>query len=45
MSRPLYFQHDGHSRTIVGIQMQKGFHGTEDRFFLLIFDPSHVSPL
>ncbi|XP_078161966.1 peptidase C78, ubiquitin fold modifier-specific peptidase 1/ 2 isoform X1 [Carex rostrata] len=38
---PLYFQHDGHSRTIVGIQMQKGFRGSQDRFFLLILDPAH----
>ncbi|KAJ1692792.1 hypothetical protein LUZ63_009490 [Rhynchospora breviuscula] len=38
---PLYFQHDGHSRTIVGIQMQKGFCDSEDRFFLLILDPGH----
>ncbi|KAK6250848.1 hypothetical protein SCA6_004853 [Theobroma cacao] len=36
---PLYFQHDGHSRTIVGIQVkhqQNGIH----QFNLLIMDPS-----
>ncbi|KAJ3672537.1 hypothetical protein LUZ60_007258 [Juncus effusus] len=38
---PLYFQHDGHSRTIVGIQMKKGMRGSDDQFFLLILDPGH----
>ncbi|OAY78820.1 Zinc finger with UFM1-specific peptidase domain protein [Ananas comosus] len=38
---PLYFQHDGHSRTIVGIQMQKGVRGSPDRYCLLVLDPAH----
>ncbi|XP_006648212.2 zinc finger-containing ubiquitin peptidase 1 isoform X1 [Oryza brachyantha] len=38
---PLYFQHQGHSRTIVGIQRQNGQHGSPDRFTLLILDPGH----
>ena len=41
-TRPLYFQHNGHSRTIVGIQVkhqQNGMH----QFNLLILDPSDVS--
>nr|GEX29786.1 hypothetical protein [Tanacetum cinerariifolium] len=37
---PLYFQHDGHSRTIVGIQMKRLPNGT-DQHNLLIFDPAH----
>lgn len=36
---PLYFQHHGHSRTIIGIQIQKGMHGSQDRYSLLILDP------
>ncbi|KAH0449441.1 hypothetical protein IEQ34_020133 [Dendrobium chrysotoxum] len=36
---PLYFQHDGHSRTVVGIQMQKSVKGPEERYSLLILDP------
>uniref|UniRef100_A0A0E0FZY2 UFSP1/2/DUB catalytic domain-containing protein n=1 Tax=Oryza nivara TaxID=4536 RepID=A0A0E0FZY2_ORYNI len=38
---PLYFQHQGHSRTIVGIQKQNGQRGNQDRFTLLILDPGH----
>ncbi|XP_058105180.1 uncharacterized protein LOC131248751 [Magnolia sinica] len=38
---PLYFQHDGHSRTIVGIQIQKGPDGMPERHSLLILDPAH----
>ncbi|XP_072974679.1 uncharacterized protein [Typha angustifolia] len=38
---PLYLQHDGHSRTIVGIQMQKGQPGSLERYFLLVLDPAH----
>ncbi|WOK95365.1 hypothetical protein Cni_G04072 [Canna indica] len=38
---PLYFQHDGHSRTIVGIQMQKGKCASEHRYWLLVLDPAH----
>ncbi|XP_028782325.1 zinc finger-containing ubiquitin peptidase 1 isoform X1 [Neltuma alba] len=37
---PLYFQHDGHSRTIVGIQVKRERTGTLQHS-LLIFDPSH----
>ncbi|PWA70528.1 peptidase C78, ubiquitin fold modifier-specific peptidase 1/ 2 [Artemisia annua] len=39
---PLYFQHDGHSRTIVGIQLKRLPNGT-DQHNLLILDPAHVS--
>ncbi|RZR86154.1 hypothetical protein BHM03_00013303 [Ensete ventricosum] len=38
---PLYFQHDGHSRTIVGIQMQKGKCASEHHYSLLVLDPAH----
>ncbi|KAF0895378.1 hypothetical protein E2562_012408 [Oryza meyeriana var. granulata] len=38
---PLYFQHQGHSRTIVGIQKQNGQCGNQERFALLILDPGH----
>uniref|UniRef100_A0ACD5VBJ5 Uncharacterized protein n=1 Tax=Avena sativa TaxID=4498 RepID=A0ACD5VBJ5_AVESA len=38
---PLYFQHHGHSRTIVGIQKQKGNRGSQDRYNLLVLDPGH----
>ncbi|GLT41577.1 hypothetical protein SLA2020_156300 [Shorea laevis] len=37
---PLYFQHDGHSRTIVGIQV-KHQHNRMQQFSLLILDPGH----
>lgn len=40
MSRPLYFQHDGHSRTIVGIQVKHQPKGSQ--YNLLILDPGHV---
>uniref|UniRef100_A0A1D1YG17 Zinc finger with UFM1-specific peptidase domain protein n=1 Tax=Anthurium amnicola TaxID=1678845 RepID=A0A1D1YG17_9ARAE len=36
---PLYFQHSGHSRTIVGIQMKKGVQGMPDVYNLLVLDP------
>ncbi|PIN02780.1 hypothetical protein CDL12_24702 [Handroanthus impetiginosus] len=36
---PLYFQHDGHSRTIVGIQAKQKRNGMQ-QYNLLIFDPS-----
>ncbi|MBA0679922.1 hypothetical protein Goari_011663 [Gossypium aridum] len=39
---PLYFQHDGHSRTIIGIQVKHQKNGT-NQFNLLILDPSDVS--
>lgn len=38
---PLYFQHQGHSRTIVGIQRQKGYRGSQDQYNLLVLDPGH----
>ncbi|URE13919.1 Peptidase family C78 [Musa troglodytarum] len=38
---PLYLQHDGHSRTIVGIQMQKGKCASEHHYSLLVLDPAH----
>ncbi|XP_020963239.1 zinc finger with UFM1-specific peptidase domain protein isoform X1 [Arachis ipaensis] len=37
---PLYFQHDGHSRTIVGIQVKHQRTGTL-QYNLLILDPAH----
>lgn len=37
---PLYFQHDGHSRTIVGIQVKHQQNGTQ-QYTLLILDPAH----
>ncbi|XP_071711970.1 uncharacterized protein [Rutidosis leptorrhynchoides] len=39
---PLYFQHDGHSRTIVGIQLKKLPNGTQQHN-LLILDPAHTT--
>lgn len=42
MGRPLYFQHDEHSRTIIGIQVKYQKNGT-NQFNLLILDPSDVS--
>lgn len=38
---PLYFQHDGHSRTIVGIQMQERLRESQNQFTLLVLDPAH----
>ncbi|KAK6118494.1 hypothetical protein DH2020_047761 [Rehmannia glutinosa] len=38
---PLYFQHDGHSRTIVGIQAKHLRNGTK-QYNLLILDPSEL---
>ncbi|CAM9418712.1 unnamed protein product [Discosporangium mesarthrocarpum] len=40
---PLYFQHDGHSRTIIGMErkwVKKGT-GEEELNTLLVFDPAH----
>ncbi|XAR52109.1 hypothetical protein NMG60_11020013 [Bertholletia excelsa] len=37
---PLYFQHDGHSRTIVGVQVKHQQKGIQ-QFNLLILDPAH----
>ncbi|XP_074365153.1 uncharacterized protein LOC141706240 isoform X2 [Apium graveolens] len=39
---PLYFQHDGHSRTIVGIQVTLQRKGGQE-YSLLIFDPGHIT--
>lgn len=38
---PLYFQHDGHSRTIVGIQSRQSPDGMSEQHSLLVLDPSH----
>lgn len=38
---PLYLQRDGHSRTIVGIQMQKGKCASDHHYSLLVLDPAH----
>ncbi|XP_066324632.1 uncharacterized protein [Miscanthus floridulus] len=38
---PLYFQHQGHSRTIVGIQKKMGHCGSQEQYTLLILDPGH----
>ncbi|MCO5568731.1 hypothetical protein L7F22_022430 [Adiantum nelumboides] len=40
---PLYFQHQGHSRTIVGIQHRKKSVSSKEEVFLLVLDPSNVS--
>ncbi|BBG98462.1 Peptidase C78, ubiquitin fold modifier-specific peptidase 1/ 2 [Prunus dulcis] len=40
LSRPLYFQHDGHSRTVVGIQVKHQHNGMQQHN-LLILDPGH----
>ncbi|KAL8534713.1 hypothetical protein ACS0TY_010666 [Phlomoides rotata] len=40
---PLYFQHDGHSRTIVGIQAKHQKNGTR-QYNLLILDPAEFLP-
>ncbi|KAK7301036.1 hypothetical protein RJT34_11891 [Clitoria ternatea] len=37
---PLYFQHDGHSRTIVGIQVKQQRTGIS-QYNLLVLDPAH----
>lgn len=39
---PLYFQHDGHSRTIVGIQIKYQRNGSM-QYNLLILDPGHTT--
>ncbi|WCJ27549.1 Zinc finger-containing ubiquitin peptidase 1 [Euphorbia peplus] len=38
---PLYFQHDGHSRTIVGIEVRRQHNGSKLQYNLLILDPGH----
>lgn len=37
---PLYFQHQGHSRTIVGIELRRKQGATTEEVFLLVLDPS-----
>ncbi|BDA51471.1 probable zinc finger-containing ubiquitin peptidase 1 [Coccomyxa sp. Obi] len=37
---PLYFQHEGHSRTIVGIERHEAGEGMAPQMYLLILDPS-----
>ncbi|KAL9263290.1 Zinc finger-containing ubiquitin peptidase 1-like protein [Drosera capensis] len=39
---PLYFQHNGHSRTIVGVQVKHQMDGMK-QYNLLILDPSHAT--
>ncbi|KEH35497.1 zinc finger with UFM1-specific peptidase domain protein [Medicago truncatula] len=39
---PLYFQHDGHSRTIVGVQAKHQQNGILP-YNLLVLDPAHVN--
>jgi hypothetical protein len=42
-SRPLYFQHNGHSRTIVGIQRRrKSGSAKDEEAILLVLDPAQV---
>ncbi|KAI3996767.1 hypothetical protein MKX01_041067 [Papaver californicum] len=38
---PLYFQHQGHSRTIIGIQLKQPQRGSSKQYTLLILDPGH----
>ncbi|KAJ4950804.1 hypothetical protein NE237_027636 [Protea cynaroides] len=38
---PLYFQHFGHSRTIVGIQVRRQRPGIPEQYFLIVLDPGH----
>ncbi|MCO5572892.1 hypothetical protein L7F22_026653 [Adiantum nelumboides] len=38
---PLYFQHQGHSRTIVGVQRRKKNVSSKEEVFLLVLDPSN----
>ncbi|KAH7444079.1 hypothetical protein KP509_02G063500 [Ceratopteris richardii] len=40
-STPLYFQHQGHSRTIVGVQRRKKHAASNEEVFLLVLDPSN----
>ncbi|PNX93445.1 zinc finger with UFM1-specific peptidase domain protein [Trifolium pratense] len=40
---PLYFQHDGHSRTIVGVQAKHQQNGYL-AYNLLVLDPAHSTP-
>ncbi|MEW5306485.1 MAG: hypothetical protein WDW36_008944 [Sanguina aurantia] len=37
---PLYFQHAGHSRTIVGIERRRASGRGPDTYTILVFDPS-----
>ena len=36
---PLFLQHDGHSRTVVGIEKRRAAAGAAEETFLLILDP------
>ena len=38
---PLYLQHQGHSRTIVGVEVMKRSDGGNGGVRLLVFDPSN----
>ena len=38
---PLYFQHQGHSRTIIGIEQHRMPNGAEAELTLLVLDPSN----
>jgi hypothetical protein len=37
---PLFFQHDGHSRTIVGVERRRPAPGAPEEALLLVLDPS-----
>jgi hypothetical protein len=37
---PLFFQHDGHSRTIVGVERRRAAPGAPEEALLLVLDPS-----
>jgi hypothetical protein len=39
---PLFLQHDGHSRTIVGVERRRATPAERWRYLLLLFDPSTV---
>lgn len=36
---PLFFQHDGHSRTIVGMERRRASASASESVFLLVLDP------
>jgi formylmethanofuran dehydrogenase subunit B len=36
---PLFFQHDGHSRTVIGIEKRRRPNAAAEDIFLLILDP------
>ncbi|CAH8353207.1 unnamed protein product [Eruca vesicaria subsp. sativa] len=41
-NRPLYFQHEGHSRTIIGIQRQLQGNTFTPQYNLLVLDPADI---